>query len=197
MTAAAFDTELPDVEKPATVRTICPVDASALTARMRQVSDQAWMSEDERKENKFSVFHSTRHIVFRFIEGNNDPRAAYETQAWVVWRPLVQPIMDQVAAACGLTRPEFPKAMFARLLAGRVIDRHIDGRGSNPKVHKIHVPLVTNSGAIFSVGDENFHMPVGQAYEVNNIVPHGARNDGAEDRVHLIFEMFERPRQSG
>lgn len=192
MTQTETRDNLPDVPKPATVERLCDVDISALLARVRQLGDAAWMSEDERKENRFAVFHSTRHIIFRFIEGNIDPRMYYDGAAWMMWRPLVAPIFARVAACYDYLHPEMPKAMLARLAAGQQIDRHTDGLGSNVKVHKIHVPLITNPGALFCVGDQDFHLEAGAAYEVNNIAPHAAKNDGDKDRIHLIFEVFDR-----
>ncbi len=101
------------------------------------------------------------------------------------------PVMERATEAYGFARPAYPKAMFARLAAGGEITRHVDGPGSNLVTHKIHVPLRTNPGAVFLVADEPFHLACGHAYEVNNIRPHAARNDGAEDRIHFIFEAYD------
>ena len=80
----------------------------------------------------------------------------------------------------------------ARLEAGHELDLHVDGESSNPLVRKIHVPLDTNPRAIRHVDGADFHLEVGQGYEVNNPpVPHGAFNGGETDRIHLIFEVFD------
>lgn len=179
------------VEKPHTVRDLGPVQIEELLDRLGRLSEQAWDVEDSRKQNRFECFHNTRHIIHRFTTGNRDVRDSYETPAWLIWRDLLLPIMENAAAPFGYARNGYPKAMFARLEAGHVIDRHIDGAGSNLQSHKIHVPLISNPDAVFIVGDESFHMPVGHAYEVNNIRPHGAANHGASDRIHFIFELFD------
>ena len=82
--------------------------------------------------------------------------------------------------------------MLARLAKGGVIEKHVDGAGSNLLTHKIHVPLVTNEKVWFEVGSTVFHLEPGLAYELNNIRPHGVRNDGDHDRIHLIFEIMDR-----
>ena len=56
--------------------------------------------------------------------------------------------------------------------------------------HKIHVPVQTNEGAFLHLGNSAFHLQEGQAYEVNNNIPHYAENNGTEDRIHLIFEYY-------
>lgn len=182
---------LPRVEKPATVRRLCKVDAAALATQAGRLSERAWRCEDARKENRYPVFHHTRHIVFRFIAGNRDPRYFYSQPSWRVWRQWLQPLMDRVAAVYGYEEPVFPKAMLARLEAGQRIDDHRDGDGSHPLVHKVHIPLQTEPEAVLSAGGVPVHLAPGHAWEVNNLAPHGAFNGGRRDRVHFIFELFE------
>lgn len=183
---------LPLVEKPATIRDLGPVDPAALRDMVQRVSETSWSSEDARKENAFEVFHHTRHIVFRFIPENRDAEDFYDTPGWQVWRGLLQPVMDAAIRPLRLAQPVFPKAMLARLEAGKIIDSHVDGAGSNLRTHKIHVPLVTNPAAKFTCGAQAFHLDYGRAWEVNNIAPHGGVNAGTTDRIHLIFEVFDR-----
>lgn len=181
----------PKVNKPDTIKMLGPVECRQLVTFASRLSDAVWARENEGKENDFEVFHHTQHIIFRFIEGNLDPEVNYANPAWQIWEPVLMPVMEQAIAPYGFRKPQFPKAMLARLKAGHIIDPHYDGAGSNLRVHKIHVPLVTNSDATFQVKDATFHLEAGQAYEVNNIASHGARNLGEEDRIHFIFEVFE------
>jgi hypothetical protein len=180
------------VTKPANVRDLGPVDASALRDRVAAISERVWAGEDALKENDFDVFHHTRHIIFRFTPGNREPEDYYDNPAWMVWRPLLQPVMDAAIAPYGFADPAFPKAMLARLQAGQKIDLHRDGAGSNLRTHKIHVPLITNPQAFFLSGPNRHHLALGHAWEVNNIASHGGVNEGDADRIHFIFEVFDR-----
>lgn len=188
---SALSAPLPRVRKPATVRCLGAVDVSALTALVKRLSEKAWQREDAQKENDYDCFHHTRHIVFRFIEGNNCPRRHYSRPIWHVWRPLLARAMAEATASYRFAEPVYPKAMLARLQAGHGIDAHSDGEGSHPLTHRIHVPLVTNSRATLTVGDSQFHLRVGHAYEVNNLATHCVHNGGEDDRVHFIFEVFD------
>ena len=183
------------VEKPARVRRLGAVRIGPLRRQVARLSERVWRREDRAKENDYSCFHHTRHIVFRFIEGNRDPQRFYSNPIWAVWCPVLLPVMAQAAAPYGYARPVYPKAMLARLGAGHRIDRHVDGirdgRGSHPFVHKIHVPLETESAAVLHVDGTDFHLEAGHAWEVNNLLEHGAFNGGERDRIHLIFEVFE------
>ena len=179
------------VVKPARVRPLGPVGIDDLRSRVARLSERVWVQEDVAKENDYFCFHHTRHIVFRFIAGNRDPRRFYFLPIWAVWQPLLLPVLARAAAPYRFTDPVFPKVMLARLAAGHRIDTHRDGEGSNPYVHKIHVPLETNPRAVLTVDGDDFHLEGGHASEVNNLALHGAFNGGETDRVHLIFEVFE------
>lgn len=179
------------VEKPETYRDLGRYDVSELSDLVAKLPDRLWSIEDQRKENKFAVFHHTQHIIFRFPPGNRDHTDYYTNPIWRVWRDRLLPLMDAITAQYGHEERVYPKVMLARLLAGHEIDTHFDGAGSNLYTHKVHVPLISGPGALFTVKEDERHLEVGRAYEVNNIVRHAARNDGDAHRVHLIFEHFD------
>jgi hypothetical protein len=63
---------------------------------------------------------------------------------------------------------------------------------------RLHVPIYTNPGAVFSIKDEKTgeefskHLPAdGSAYFVSTNVMHLAANNGPEDRVHLIMDVLD------
>jgi hypothetical protein len=194
MTATGIEEAIADmlqVKKPEFYRDLGPCDIAELLGVVRQLGEDLWRAEDERKENKFDVLRDTQHVIFRFTPGNADPRESYSNPAWDLFKPLLLPIMDTVTEPYGYKEVEYSKVMLARLRAGSTIDPHVDGRGSNLVSHKIHVPLVTNPDALFYVNGKVRHLEAGRAYEVNNIVRHGADNRGSEDRIHLIFEHYD------
>ena len=77
----------------------------------------------------------------------------------------------------------------ALLPAGGEVSEHSDGHASH-YIHKIHVPLITNPETTFHVGKKARHLPVGEIVEVNNKRVHAVKNNGAQDRVHFIFECY-------
>ena len=79
----------------------------------------------------------------------------------------------------------------AGLRPGRGLDEHIDSGPSNSLVHKIRVPLVTNPRAMLTAAGAEFHLATGHAWKINNLALHGVFNGGEQDRIHLIFEVFE------
>lgn len=55
---------------------------------------------------------------------------------------------------------------------------------------RIHVPVITNPKALFTVAGNEIHMEKGTAYEINNARWHSVTNKSNEDRVHLIFDIL-------
>lgn len=180
------------VSKPKRVRHLGPVDVDAIVARLERLSNTAWASEDVVKPNDFQCFRgTTQHIILRFPNGREDVRQYADRPGWHIWKDLLHPLMEDVSKAYEFRKPVYSKAMFARLAAGKSIAPHIDLAEINRRCHKIHVPLITSSDArLFIEGDE-FHLPLGEAYEVNNVVSHWVANDGDQDRIHFIFEVSE------
>ena len=179
------------VRKPHSIRRLGPVDVGPLRALVARLSDKVWNRENAAKENNFPCFTHTRHIVFRFIPLDSARPSFYSMPLWTLWQRWLLPVMTQAARPYAFVAPVYPKAMLARLAAGRGIDPHEDRGGMNPLVHKIHVPLKTGPRATLTVRGTPFRLETGHAFEVNNLAPHGAFNGEDHDRIHFIFEVFE------
>ncbi|MBF98802.1 MAG: aspartyl beta-hydroxylase [Owenweeksia sp.] len=179
-------------DKPRTVRHLGEVDITKLREMVSKLEEQVWEEENEDKPNKFGALNKTRHIVFRFIVNSNTNRFYYNRPVWEEWEEVLQPVLDQATQAYNYSRGAYPRIMLAKLPAGTLIHKHIDGSNAARLSHKIHVPLQTNEECYFFVNEEPFRMLEGQAYEVNNLAMHWAENRGKTDRIHLIFEYFSK-----
>lgn len=188
--------ELPVVDLPATILDLGAIDPQPLDELLDRLSEQFWSIENDRKENAFDVFHSTEHIIFRFLADAADPRTHYDNPSWPIVAPIVEPVLRAVVESYGFGDPVICKAMFARLAAHATIDRHRDAARGNELCHKIHIPVRTNPGAWFRSGNETRHLERGRAYEVNNVQLHSAGNDGDSARIHFIFEVYDGSRST-
>ena len=182
---------LPQVTKPDGFRDLGPIDVAELVARVRAIPEQVWIEQNARKENAMPVFSHTRHIILRFIPGNEDALVHYSKPLWPEWEALLVPLMMQAIRPYGFEAPVFAKVMFARLAAGGEIGWHRDGAGSNLTTHKIHIPVITNPAAVLRDMRRDYHLALGHAYELNNLERHSGSNGGTEDRIHLIFEVYD------
>jgi len=70
------------------------------------------------------------------------------------------------------------------------IRSHKDRSDIGYLARRIHIPVITNPGAIFNVAGQQMHMLEGGAYEINNIKWHSVFNMSNENRVHIIVDIL-------
>lgn len=89
------------------------------------------------------------------------------------------------ALACDLSR-----ARLVRLPAGKRVYPHTD-RGEYYRLRgRYHLVLKSTLGSWLQAGDEEVRMQEGELWWFDNKQMHEARNDGGEDRIHLIFDLL-------
>jgi hypothetical protein len=177
--------------KTTTIRRLGPVDIAALKAAVLAIPEAVWDEENAGKPNRFEALDKTRHIVFRFVDSTRDWRGSHDRAQWTQWRALLEPVMHQAVADYGYANGVFPRVMLARMASGGEIKPHRDANPAAKWPHKIHVPLLTNDHVTFYVDGIGYHLPEGEAAEVNNMGVHAVRNAGESDRIHLIFEYYD------
>jgi hypothetical protein len=93
-----------------------------------------------------------------------------------------------------LVRRYYPDCQFSYglwdLEPGQVHPAHTDQQPPSWLV-RIHVPLSTNPGVVFTMEDGDHHMAVGKAYRMNTLRTHAVENRGKTPRVHLVIEVGE------
>lgn len=82
------------------------------------------------------------------------------------------------------------RILIAKLRAGGKIGTHADGLYSLIKCNRIHIPLITNDKAIFTIGGEEKVLGAGEMWEINNATLHAVDNQSKQDRVHLIIDWI-------
>jgi hypothetical protein len=181
----------PNPRKTTSMRALGQVDIARLRAAVLAIPDAQWDAENADKPNRFEALDRTRHIVFRFVSDFQDWRKSYDRPLWPQWRELLEPVMAQAVAPYAYARAGFPRVMLARMGPGGVIKPHRDANPAAKWPHKIHVPLLTNEQVTFFIDGVGYHFAEGEAVEVSNMAVHAVENNGASDRIHLIFEYFD------
>jgi len=97
-----------------------------------------------------------------------------------------QPLADQILAF-------YPGCSFTgiglwSMEAGQTQATHKDDQPPNWLV-RVHVPIVTNDGVIFTMADGPHHMEVGFAYRFNTLTDHAVENNGKEARLHFVMDI--------
>lgn len=181
----------PNPRKTTSVRTLGAVDIAALREAVLAIPEAMWDAENASKPNRFQALDATRHILFRFPERLSDWRTGQDRPLMEGWRPLLGPVLRAATAAYGYERGDYPRIMLANMAPGGVIHPHRDTNASAKWPHKIHVPLTTNDKVTFFVEGKGYHLPEGEAAEVNNMGLHAVSNEGGTSRIHLIFEYYD------
>jgi hypothetical protein len=178
--------------KTTSVRRLGTVDIAALRERVLAIPEEMWAAENATKPNRFGALDTTRHIVFRFVQNRFDWRRSDEGPLWAQWKDVLEPVMEAATKAYGYANGDFPRVMLAQMPPGGTIRPHRDENPAAKWPHKIHVPLKTNDAVTFFIDDQSYHLAEGEAVEVNNMGVHAVTNEGDSDRIHLIFEYFDR-----
>ena len=112
-----------------------------------------------------------------------------------------QRLVDWMNTQDGLERFEPVRAEIATLNPGVRLHVHRDRCWFHANSRRMHVPLVTNDhcwhhGSLMKdnrpVFTEFYRMHQDQLYELNNIDPHSAGNEGELGRTHLIVDFMPR-----
>ena len=167
------------------------MDCAALRDAVLAIPEEVWNAQDSKKPNRFLERAATRHIVFRFVFDLRDWRESYDGPLWDQFKSLLEPVIEEAAKPYGYARGVFPRVMLARMAPGWVIHPHRDKNPAAKWPHKVHVPLQTNDKVTFWVDGKAYHLPEGEAVEVNNMAVHAVENHGTTDRTHLIFEYYD------
>ena len=104
-----------------------------------------------------------------------------------------KPILDKLPYIKHLISKEGPfgKATYAfifKLQPNGVTLKHQDTIETWFDMYRIHVPIITNSGAHLIVNEKSQHLDSEHAWSFDNQAEHGVVN-GNKERVHLIFDV--------
>lgn len=72
---------------------------------------------------------------------------------------------------------------------GAVVNTHIDYHcGYEDGFFRIHIPIVSNEDVHFTLNNETLIMRPGETWYANVNLPHGVKNGGKTNRVHMVID---------
>lgn len=166
-------------------RSLGTVDVLALKARVLAQTEEQW-NADPYRQRSFAIHRMTHTIPLVF---DRDFRHEQPTRCarFAELEEVVTPILDAIERHFD-GRGWLVRCLLVRLAAGGVIEPHIDAGDSLSRVHRIHVPIVTNDRVFFVVGEEVRRMREGEIWEINNKRRHSVQNLGPTGRVNLVCD---------
>jgi len=166
-------------------------DIRSIEATLARIPREKW--EESGREQRFDVHSDTRTLLCIHFD-NYDYAKQQVHPIYEDLREDVEPIVAHIADFYQ-DNGFVASLIFAKLLPGGKIPRHADGGYSLMKVHRIHIPIVTNEQNIFFVNGEEKNMRTGEVWEINNALIHMVENRSDQERIHLIIDWM--PNQDG
>ena len=158
---------------------------------------QAWLDDTER-QTKYEVHRQTQTIglVYDYDFRHKNPTVRqpfkYFESALMPMVKFVAQHYDQTPEGSVLAAQSGPgycvRASLVRLNPGGTIDAHQDKNFSLAHSHRIHIPLLTNPGVEFKVGNETRYLAEGEVIEINNRRMHSVSNNSDAARIHLLLD---------
>ena len=74
------------------------------------------------------------------------------------------------------------------LAAGADVPIHIDVHYHWRTHRRLHIPVITNPGVLFTCNDETVHMKAGDCWLFDSFSLHKVQNKGSERRIHLVLD---------
>lgn len=169
-----------------TLRHLGPAPIAELARILPAVSDTVWNANPIRQE-RFAMHRQTRSLIFRYVPGD-EPAVFHDLPPWLAWRARLEPVVEAATASFGPGKA--CRILLANLEAGGRIAMHRDHGPTYERTHRVHVPVITDPAVRFYIDGDNYFLDAGEAYEINNLLPHGVANDSESDRVHLIIDYL-------
>ena len=154
-----------------------------------RIDEKGWIEYSDRKRFGGIAAEKTDTVPIIY---NHNPLSTVE-----IIHPMMSamsPYLDEVKYVAGefFGPVETRQAMLTRLPPGAEIKRHKDRGPVTAKTHRVHLPVLTNSRCIFTVGDEAVHMKAGELWAIDNVGKyHSVSNAGESHRVHLIIDLIQ------
>lgn len=187
-------------------RCIGSVNINAVNDMLAKLSDDSW----ERPAVDLQQIGLYRDASMISLAYDFDFRHRNATQhaAMKVFGQILRPILgvvadffDQSARGRELSQKfgagYFVRASFIALEPGGAIGAHSARSFSELHSHRVHVPIATNKHATITINDECLHIPVGEAFEINNSGTCVISNTGEDPMIHLVVDYVRKGERCG
>lgn len=150
-------------------------------------NDLNWSEYKGRKNTKGIASYHTETIPLMY---SPDQCSDYGPEKHEHYEQFSLDIMKICKIAGESIGPVLEKSsMLTRMNPGGVIKPHRDRGPVTKKTHRIHIPIITNSLCIFTVGGISMNLKPGEMWVIDNTDRiHEVNNDGPNHRIHMIVD---------
>ncbi len=95
--------------------------------------------------------------------------------------PYIMDLMAELGCVWGRSR-------LMALAAGADVPIHIDVHYHWRTHRRLHIPVITNPGVLFTCNNETVHMEAGECWLFDSFSLHKVQNQGSDRRIHLVLD---------
>lgn len=149
-----------------------------------------WDSVTHRQDYPGSAHRDTRAIYLRWAK-EWTPECIFESLSaeWCKPAVILHKTMGMVRSVLAeVHATKLGRVMLASLRPGGVITPHCDEGAYARHFTRYHVPLASDPGNAFRVGEDLVAMQVGELWTFRHDLEHSVQNGSQRERVHLIVD---------
>jgi len=162
------------------------IDIKPILKKLAKIPEKTWNLSG--REKTFEAHRQTQSLLLVHDEDFRHWNPTY-CDLYSKFEKELKPIIDFIADY-HQHNGFVGRILIAKLRAGGKIAAHADGLYSLIKCNRIHVPLITNDKAIFTIGGEEKVLGAGEMWEINNATIHAVDNRSKQDRIHIIIDWI-------
>ena len=151
-------------------------DARALGDEVRALPASAWTPHPTSYAGNEAV-----RLITPYGRPTDDIEGPMAPTEYLLRCKYIQQLMAAIGAVWGRGR-------LMGLAAGCEVPSHIDINYYWRTHLRIHIPIITNPGVLFTCGDETVHMAAGECWIFDSFRWHDVQNKGGETRIHLVID---------
>ena len=151
-------------------------DAGAIAAEVAALPSSAWTSHPSGYRGNEAV-----RLIAPYGRATDEILGPMAPTQYLDRCDTIRQVMAEIGAVWGRSR-------LMALAAGCEVPSHIDLNYYWRTHLRIHIPIVTNPGVLFTCGDETVHMEGGECWIFDSFRWHAVKNRGSERRIHLVLD---------
>ena len=153
--------------------------------KLNTLTDEDW-SVYTFRQDEYKVHRQTKTIPILYDE-NYSSQIGNKSKYYNLFQSDVEELNKVYTDVLG--KGEILRIEIVKMPPHSKIPLHIDFGGSLETHNRTHIPLQTSIGCVFTVGEENKHLKVGEIWEINNGEQrHGVNNNSDVERIHMIVD---------
>ena len=147
-----------------------------LEAEVRNLPASAWVEHPDSFPGNSAV-----RLITRGGDATDDLYGEMQPTEHLLACPYILQIMADLGGTWGRSR-------LMGLAPGAQVPAHADTHYYWRTHLRIHIPVITNPGVLFTCGGETVHMAAGECWVFDSFQRHDVQNRGDSHRVHLVLD---------